>query len=127
RRSEVKELKERCAIKAFKLSNQESYEHVSPKVTSSQDGKRSHVDGTYKGHIPRVGTQVAEKGKTLIFGSQPQGMYTDVEIDDMLASRDKLFDAAKKEAKRQKQEIDMLRRVVMSDDRFSQLLTQLGS
>nr|GFA26872.1 hypothetical protein [Tanacetum cinerariifolium] len=35
------------------------------------------------------GRQVAEKGKTLIFGSQPRGTYTDVEIDDMLASRDK--------------------------------------
>ncbi|GJW35909.1 hypothetical protein Tco_0058829 [Tanacetum coccineum] len=35
----VKELQERCIIKAFKLSNQERYEHVGPKVTSSQDGK----------------------------------------------------------------------------------------
>ncbi|GJY11352.1 hypothetical protein Tco_0379537 [Tanacetum coccineum] len=33
----VKEIQERCIIKAFKLSNQERYEHVSPKVTSSQD------------------------------------------------------------------------------------------
>ncbi|GKA86362.1 hypothetical protein Tco_0808073 [Tanacetum coccineum] len=36
----VKELQERCIIKAFKLSNQERYEHVGPKVTSSQDGKK---------------------------------------------------------------------------------------
>ncbi|GJT45026.1 putative ribonuclease H-like domain-containing protein [Tanacetum coccineum] len=36
---EVKELQERCIIKAFKLSNQERYEHVGLKVTSSQDGK----------------------------------------------------------------------------------------
>ncbi|GJR23694.1 hypothetical protein Tco_0972221, partial [Tanacetum coccineum] len=35
----VKELRERCIITAFKLSNQEWYEHVGPKVTSSQDGK----------------------------------------------------------------------------------------
>ncbi|GJY65542.1 hypothetical protein Tco_0467780 [Tanacetum coccineum] len=35
----VKEVQERCIIKAFKLSNQEMYEHVGPKVTSSQDGK----------------------------------------------------------------------------------------
>ncbi|GJS13957.1 ribonuclease H-like domain-containing protein [Tanacetum coccineum] len=35
----VKELQERCIIKAFKLSNQERYEHVGPKVMSSQDGK----------------------------------------------------------------------------------------
>ncbi|GKC30200.1 hypothetical protein Tco_1037494, partial [Tanacetum coccineum] len=65
--------------------------------------------GKQQGHIPGVGT------------------YTEAEIDDMLASRDKLLDAAKKEAKRQKQEIDLLKRVVMSDDRFSQLLTQLSS
>ncbi|GJW20994.1 hypothetical protein Tco_0031616 [Tanacetum coccineum] len=30
----VKELRERCIIKDFKLSNQEKYEHVDPKVTS---------------------------------------------------------------------------------------------
>nr|GEX22992.1 zinc finger, CCHC-type [Tanacetum cinerariifolium] len=35
----VKELRERCIIKAFKLSNQAWYERVSPEVTSSQDGK----------------------------------------------------------------------------------------
>ncbi|GJT53802.1 hypothetical protein Tco_0988856 [Tanacetum coccineum] len=35
----VKELQERCIIKAFKLSNQERYEHVGLKVTSSQDCK----------------------------------------------------------------------------------------
>ncbi|GJT73997.1 hypothetical protein Tco_1033283 [Tanacetum coccineum] len=38
-RRSVKELQERCTIKAFKLSNQEKYEHVGPKVTSTQDGK----------------------------------------------------------------------------------------
>nr|GEW49728.1 hypothetical protein [Tanacetum cinerariifolium] len=36
----AKELRERCIIKAFKLSNQEWYAHVGPKVTSSQDGKK---------------------------------------------------------------------------------------
>ncbi|GKA04225.1 hypothetical protein Tco_0677006 [Tanacetum coccineum] len=40
----VKELQERCIIKAFKSSNQEKYEHVGLKVTSTQDGKRSQVD-----------------------------------------------------------------------------------
>ncbi|GJV45164.1 putative ribonuclease H-like domain-containing protein [Tanacetum coccineum] len=35
----VKELQERCIIKAFKLTNPEKYEHVSPNVTSLQDGK----------------------------------------------------------------------------------------
>ncbi|GJW08656.1 hypothetical protein Tco_1571079 [Tanacetum coccineum] len=36
----VKELQERCIIKAFKLSNQEGYEHVGPKVMSLQDGEK---------------------------------------------------------------------------------------
>nr|GEV65017.1 hypothetical protein [Tanacetum cinerariifolium] len=40
----VKELQERCIIKAFKLSYQEKYEHVGPKVTRSQEGKRSQDD-----------------------------------------------------------------------------------
>ncbi|GKD08099.1 hypothetical protein Tco_1187784 [Tanacetum coccineum] len=40
----VKELQERCIIKAFKLSYQEQYEHVGPEVTRSQEGKRSQND-----------------------------------------------------------------------------------
>ncbi|GJU26882.1 hypothetical protein Tco_1165503 [Tanacetum coccineum] len=36
---QVKELQERCIIEAFKISNQEKYEHVGPNVMSSQDGK----------------------------------------------------------------------------------------
>ncbi|GJR16811.1 hypothetical protein Tco_0965338 [Tanacetum coccineum] len=40
----VKELQERCIIKAFKLKNQEKYEHVSSKVTSTQDGKTPQED-----------------------------------------------------------------------------------
>ncbi|GJR03192.1 hypothetical protein Tco_0526176 [Tanacetum coccineum] len=35
----VKELQERYIIQAFKLQNQEKYEHVGPYVTRSQDGK----------------------------------------------------------------------------------------
>ncbi|GJT34580.1 putative ribonuclease H-like domain-containing protein [Tanacetum coccineum] len=35
----VKELQERWTIKAFKLSYQQRYEHVGPKVTSLQDGE----------------------------------------------------------------------------------------
>nr|GEX70271.1 hypothetical protein [Tanacetum cinerariifolium] len=35
----VGEPKERCNIKAFKLSYQEKYEHVGPEVTRSQDGR----------------------------------------------------------------------------------------
>nr|GEX33021.1 retrovirus-related Pol polyprotein from transposon TNT 1-94 [Tanacetum cinerariifolium] len=40
----VKELQERCIIKAFKLSYQEKYKHVGMKVTRSQEGKRSQDD-----------------------------------------------------------------------------------
>nr|GEV13399.1 reverse transcriptase domain-containing protein [Tanacetum cinerariifolium] len=40
----VKELQERCIIKAFKLTKKEKYEHADPKVTSAQDGKRLQVD-----------------------------------------------------------------------------------
>ncbi|GJZ98318.1 retrovirus-related pol polyprotein from transposon TNT 1-94 [Tanacetum coccineum] len=36
---EVKEFQERCLIQAFKTKKQQRYEHVGPKVTSSQDGK----------------------------------------------------------------------------------------
>nr|GEU93841.1 hypothetical protein [Tanacetum cinerariifolium] len=35
----VQDLRERCIIKAFKLSNQARYEHVGPEVMSSQDDK----------------------------------------------------------------------------------------
>ncbi|GJW26393.1 hypothetical protein Tco_0040204, partial [Tanacetum coccineum] len=41
------------------------------------------------------------------------------EIDEMLSSRDKTIDEGKEE---QKREIDLLRRVVMSDERMSQSL-----
>ncbi|GKD86323.1 hypothetical protein Tco_1357477, partial [Tanacetum coccineum] len=44
RNVKVKELQERCIIKAFKFTNQEKYEHVGPNVSSIQDGKRSQVD-----------------------------------------------------------------------------------
>ncbi|GJS13881.1 hypothetical protein Tco_0408353 [Tanacetum coccineum] len=40
----VKELQERCIIKAFKLSYQEKYKHVGPEVTRSQEGKRLQDD-----------------------------------------------------------------------------------
>nr|GFA49895.1 hypothetical protein [Tanacetum cinerariifolium] len=63
--------------------------------------------------------QIVKKSKTLIFGSQSRGTYIDAEIDDMLASSDNEIDATKEDAKRQKRETDLLRRVVMSDDRMS--------
>ncbi|GJV02730.1 hypothetical protein Tco_1336299 [Tanacetum coccineum] len=68
--------------------------------------------GQQRGHIPGVGRQVPGKGKTSIFGSQPRGTYNDAKIDDMLVSRDKVIDPAKEEAKWQRRELDLLRRVV---------------
>ncbi|GKD91438.1 hypothetical protein Tco_1366945, partial [Tanacetum coccineum] len=41
---EVKEFQERCLIQAFKTKKQQQYEHVGPKVTGTQDGKRSQDD-----------------------------------------------------------------------------------
>ncbi|GKB23494.1 hypothetical protein Tco_0862895, partial [Tanacetum coccineum] len=35
----LKNFKKDAALKLFKSTNQERYEHVGPKVTSSQDGK----------------------------------------------------------------------------------------
>ncbi|GJW19306.1 hypothetical protein Tco_0026742 [Tanacetum coccineum] len=40
----LKEFQERYLIQALKVYNQEKYEHVGLKVTSTQDGKRSQVD-----------------------------------------------------------------------------------
>ncbi|GJZ53132.1 hypothetical protein Tco_0608017, partial [Tanacetum coccineum] len=67
-------------------------------------------------HIPRVGRVLAEKGKTTIFIEEPRSTYTNTEIDEI-----------KEEAKRTRRELDLLRRVISSDDRISQMLTQLES
>ncbi|GKB11815.1 hypothetical protein Tco_0845738 [Tanacetum coccineum] len=54
----VKELQERCIIKAFKLSYQEKYEHVGPVVTRSQEGKRSQDDDKRLWHCSRYCSKV---------------------------------------------------------------------
>ncbi|GJW12135.1 hypothetical protein Tco_1577962 [Tanacetum coccineum] len=46
----------------------------------------------------------------------PRGTYTNAEIDEMLTSRDKMIDEPKEEAKRTRPELELLRRVVTSDD-----------
>ncbi|GJU88079.1 hypothetical protein Tco_1300502 [Tanacetum coccineum] len=48
------------------------------------------------------------------------------EINETLASRDKKIKEAKDEAKQKRQELNLLRRVVASDDRISQMLRKLG-
>ncbi|GJY08362.1 hypothetical protein Tco_0375416 [Tanacetum coccineum] len=48
--------------------------------------------------------------------SKPRGTYTDADVDEL-----------KEDSKRLRKELELLRRVVRSDDRMSQLLTQLES
>ncbi|GJR18268.1 hypothetical protein Tco_0966795 [Tanacetum coccineum] len=80
--------------------------------------------GKQRGYIPGVGKVLAEKGKTAIFSDLPRGTYSQEEIDEMLSSRDKTIDEGKEEAKR---ELELLRRVVMSDEQMSQRYRDMGS
>nr|GEX88803.1 hypothetical protein [Tanacetum cinerariifolium] len=50
--------------------------------------------GKQRWHIPGIGRVVARKGKIIIFVDQPRGTYTNAEIDEMLASRDKALKEA---------------------------------
>ncbi|GJR45826.1 hypothetical protein Tco_1313929 [Tanacetum coccineum] len=72
--------------------------------------------GKKRGHIPGVSRVLTGKGKTAIFIDEPRGTYIDAEIDEI-----------KEEAKRTRRELDLLRRVVSSDDHMSQMLTQFDS
>nr|GFC20465.1 hypothetical protein [Tanacetum cinerariifolium] len=67
------------------------------------------MKGKRGGHIPRRGKQVVGQGKTLTFGSQPRGTYSELEIDYMLVERDQSLVAAKSEPKTEKQELGLLR------------------
>ncbi|GJY53654.1 hypothetical protein Tco_0445318, partial [Tanacetum coccineum] len=69
---------------------------------------------------------LARRGKTAIFADLPRGTYSMEEIDEMLSSRDKTIDEGKEEAKRQKQELELLTRVVMSDEQMSQRYRDMG-
>nr|GFB41443.1 hypothetical protein [Tanacetum cinerariifolium] len=55
--------------------------------------------GKQRWHIPGIGRVVARKGKIIIFVDQPRGTYTNAEIDEMLASRDKALKEDKNEEK----------------------------
>ncbi|GJZ80040.1 probable LRR receptor-like serine/threonine-protein kinase isoform X1, partial [Tanacetum coccineum] len=72
--------------------------------------------GKQRGHIHRVGRVVAGKGRNAIFIDKPRGTYTDVDVDEL-----------KEEAKRTRRELQLLRTVVKSDDRMSEMLIQLES
>nr|GEX87333.1 hypothetical protein [Tanacetum cinerariifolium] len=84
------------------------------------------MKGKHRGHIPEKGRQVSRQGKTLIFGSQPRGAYSQLEIDDMLAERDNMLAVANIHVKAQRQELEELRSVVKSDPRMAELLNQFA-
>nr|GEU85380.1 hypothetical protein [Tanacetum cinerariifolium] len=64
--------------------------------------------------ISRVGRVLAGKGKIAIFIDEPRSTYTKAKIDEIM-----------EEVKRTMRELDLLRGVVSSDNRMSQMLTQL--
>ncbi|GJY53027.1 hypothetical protein Tco_0444691 [Tanacetum coccineum] len=72
--------------------------------------------GKQREHIHRVGRVLAGKGRNVIFIDKPRGTYTDVDVDEL-----------KEEAKRTRRELQLLRTVVRSDDRMSEMLIQLES
>ncbi|GJT52999.1 hypothetical protein Tco_0988053 [Tanacetum coccineum] len=72
--------------------------------------------GKHRGHIPGVGRVLARHCKDAISINEPRGTYIDTDVDEI-----------KEDSKRLRKELDLLRTVVRSDDRMSQLLTQLES
>ncbi|GKE33604.1 hypothetical protein Tco_1452926 [Tanacetum coccineum] len=68
------------------------------------------------GHIPGVGRVFAGQDRDAISTNEPRGAYTDADVDEI-----------KEDNKRLRKELAMLRTVVTSDDRMSQLLTSLES
>ncbi|GKB87296.1 serine-threonine/tyrosine-protein kinase catalytic domain-containing protein [Tanacetum coccineum] len=72
--------------------------------------------GKQRGHIPGVGRVLAGQGRDVISINEPRGTYTDADVDEV-----------KEDNNRLRKELAMLRTVVRSDDRMSQLLTQLES
>ncbi|GJV46915.1 hypothetical protein Tco_1437127 [Tanacetum coccineum] len=67
-------------------------------------------------HIHGVGRDLTGLGRNAIFIDEPRGTYTNPEIDEI-----------KEEVKRTRRELELLRRVVRTDDRMSQMLTQFES
>nr|GEZ05081.1 Ty3/gypsy retrotransposon protein [Tanacetum cinerariifolium] len=79
-----------------------------------EDEDDKHV--IQRGHIPGVGRVLVGHGKDAISINEPRGAYTDADIDEV-----------KEYNKRLRKELDLLTTKIMSDDRVSQLLTQLES
>nr|GEV95684.1 hypothetical protein [Tanacetum cinerariifolium] len=72
--------------------------------------------GKQWGHISGVGRVLAGQGRDANSINEPRGTYTNADVDEI-----------KEDSKRLKKELDLLRMVVRSDDRMSQLLTLLPS
>ncbi|GKB98585.1 hypothetical protein Tco_0984722, partial [Tanacetum coccineum] len=70
--------------------------------------------GKQRGHIPGVGRVLAGQGRFVISINEPRCTHTDADVYEV-----------KKENRKLRKEVNMLMTVVKSDDRMSQLLTQL--
>ncbi|GJV38621.1 EF-hand domain pair containing protein [Tanacetum coccineum] len=72
--------------------------------------------GKQQGHIPGVGRVLVGQGRGIISINEPRCTHTDADVDEV-----------KEENKKLRKKLNMLMTVVKSDDRMSQLLTQLQS
>ncbi|GKB26651.1 hypothetical protein Tco_0866052, partial [Tanacetum coccineum] len=71
--------------------------------------------GKQQGHIPSVGRVLAGRGRDVLVLLEPQRTHT-TDVDEL-----------KRTNKQLKKQMDMIMKVVRSDDKMSQLLTQLPS
>nr|GEZ20818.1 hypothetical protein [Tanacetum cinerariifolium] len=76
-------------------------------------GRDDPIEGSKRRYDDGV---LAGQDRDAVYINEPRGMYTDADIDEI-----------KQDSKRLRKELDLLRTVVRSDDRMSQLLTQLES
>ncbi|GKB75756.1 hypothetical protein Tco_0942651, partial [Tanacetum coccineum] len=70
--------------------------------------------GKQRGHILGVGRVLARQDRSIISINEPRCTHTDADVNEV-----------KEENKKLRKEINMLMTVVRSNDRMSQLLTQL--
>ncbi|GJR42211.1 hypothetical protein Tco_1310314 [Tanacetum coccineum] len=106
-----------CEREAMSIANEDGFraiwkENLLRLLKSTSAATITDLIRTCGSEAFKTAIKVVGRGKTQIFGPQPRGTYSSAEIDDMLAERDQM-------AKAQKREIDLLRRVVESDSRMS--------